>query len=302
MSVPAVSVIVPVYNRRDVIGRAVGSLLAQDFDKAVEIIVVDDGSKDGSAEVVKNMDSRLHLIRQRNRGAAAARQTGVQAARADAVAFLDSDDVALPWHLSELWAGLHRRPDVVLAFAQIADMAGTVPEYLPLNLDRDGIMPDPLVDLLLRGCLTASMNLMTYRRHALFACHRRDRILASNDYDFSLRIATRGSFAYVDRPTMHCERRSDGISHSRGALQVGFGVLAVTDAVRLSARCDDAVRDALRRRLEVVWPFASVQLIAQGYFRHSLHVGLLGMRYARWVPSLRGLWWALDHTAKAAAG
>ncbi|MBM3604657.1 MAG: glycosyltransferase [Alphaproteobacteria bacterium] len=107
------SIIIPAYNRVDQIGRAIASCLAQtcpDF----EIIVVDDGSADGTAEAVEAMeDPRIRCIRQTNAGASAARNTGGRAARGRHLAFLDSDDEFLPHKLERLRAAIQNddRPD-----------------------------------------------------------------------------------------------------------------------------------------------------------------------------------------------
>jgi len=89
----AISVIIPAFNRRDTIERAIASVLAQTWPPD-EILVVDDGSTDGTAEAVRVLgDKRIRLLRHaHNRGAAAARNTGIEAAKGDWIAFLDSDD------------------------------------------------------------------------------------------------------------------------------------------------------------------------------------------------------------------
>ena len=93
MSRPSVSVIIPAYNRREAIAGAVRSVLCQSFSD-MEVLVVDDGSTDGTVEALSVVDDpRMRLIAHpTNRGVSAARNTGLHAATGDWVAFQDSDD------------------------------------------------------------------------------------------------------------------------------------------------------------------------------------------------------------------
>src|SRR5215213_5732646 len=94
-SVPAVSVILPTYERREVVGDAIRSVLAQSFSD-FELIVVDDGSTDGTDKSLPRPDPRVRYVWQANAGVAAARNRGLELARAPIAAFIDSDDVWLP--------------------------------------------------------------------------------------------------------------------------------------------------------------------------------------------------------------
>jgi len=94
------SVVIPLFNKEKYIGRAIESVLSQRFND-FEVIVIDDGSKDGSVERVESFnDPRLRLVRQSNQGEGPARNSGVEDACGRWVAFLDADDMWMPSHLS----------------------------------------------------------------------------------------------------------------------------------------------------------------------------------------------------------
>ena len=110
---PIISVIIPVFNRSESIGRAINSLLEQDY-KDFEIVIVDDGSKDNTVEVIRAIaDPRIRLFLQpKNMGGNAARNRGIREAQAPIICFLDSDDEFLPHKLGYIGSYFRNHPDV----------------------------------------------------------------------------------------------------------------------------------------------------------------------------------------------
>jgi len=106
---PAVSIVIPTYNRAELLGRAIRSVLGQSFTD-FELLVVDDGSTDGTSGVVANFrDGRIRYIPlARNTGAGAARNAGIRVARGQFVAFQDSDDEWLPGKLAKQMSAFER--------------------------------------------------------------------------------------------------------------------------------------------------------------------------------------------------
>lgn len=109
--VPAVSVVIPLYNKGPHIARTLNSVLSQTVQD-FEVIVVDDGSTDDGAVVVRRFeDKRIRLIRQENQGVSAARNKGIDTARAEMIAFLDADDEWMATHLETLLRLRERYPE-----------------------------------------------------------------------------------------------------------------------------------------------------------------------------------------------
>ena len=105
---PEISVILPIYNVVDHVAACLASLRGQSFEN-FEVLMVDDGSTDGSANHARaaaKIDPRFHLISQENGGLSAARNTGLEAARGAYIAFVDSDDRVMPDYLMQLWQAL----------------------------------------------------------------------------------------------------------------------------------------------------------------------------------------------------
>jgi glycosyltransferase involved in cell wall biosynthesis len=116
MSQPRVSVVIPTYNRAALLARAVASALAETED-GDEIIVVDDGSTDGTAELARGFGGRVRYLPVPHGGAGAARNAGLDAAAHPLIAFLDSDDEWRPGKLARQRAVLQRWPQVRLCFS-----------------------------------------------------------------------------------------------------------------------------------------------------------------------------------------
>jgi len=113
---PAVSVVIPTFNRAVYLPASIDSVLDQSF-KDFELIVVDDGSTDNTQGVLKRYGSRLKCLYQPNGGASAARNLGVRHARAPWIAFQDSDDLSTPTRLETLIAYVREHPDCGMVFA-----------------------------------------------------------------------------------------------------------------------------------------------------------------------------------------
>jgi len=113
-----VSVVIPTYNRAEVVRASIESVLAQTH-RNIEVIVVDDGSRDHTRQVVESYGDPVRYVYQANAGVSAARNTGFVHARGEFVALLDSDDQFLPWKLEAQLRVLERHPEVGMVWTDM---------------------------------------------------------------------------------------------------------------------------------------------------------------------------------------
>lgn len=123
-----VSVILPLYNGEKYIAEALESILSQTY-RHIEIIVVNDGSRDRSDEIIKGFGSQLKYVWQENQGTAAARNRGIKIATGDFLAFLDQDDLWSPNKLTRQLAAFVCEPDLDIVF-------GHMQQFHSPDLDR----------------------------------------------------------------------------------------------------------------------------------------------------------------------
>ena len=123
---PRVSVIIPTYNRAALVCKAIDSVLEQTFSD-YEILVIDDGSTDGTESAVAGYGQRVRYFWQENRGMSAARNRGIDLARGEYLALLDSDDLWMPFKLELMVAVLDRFPASWLCLQRLRAPAGRRP-------------------------------------------------------------------------------------------------------------------------------------------------------------------------------
>jgi glycosyltransferase involved in cell wall biosynthesis len=210
-----VSAIIPAFNRRDYLPRAIDSALAQTVP-VDEILVVDDGSSDGSPELVEaRYGNRVRVVRQANSGPAGARYRGVQEAHGDWIAFLDSDDAWLPDRNRELLEAIEQVPaEVAWVFGALRVVTDggegpTLFEEHGLDLtERLQVFPDSLT--IQYPYQFPMLQASLIRRHALIELNCFSEGLRSDD-DFlaSFQIASRYKFAAIPSVVGKYFRTSD---------------------------------------------------------------------------------------------
>jgi glycosyltransferase involved in cell wall biosynthesis len=273
-----VSVVIPTYNRSDLVCEAIDSVLAQTL-QGTEIVVVDDGSTDGTGRILaERYGDQIHYVFQPNQGRSVARNRGAQATTGRYVTFLDSDDLLLP-HASETLSGmLDQEPSVGVAYADgyYCDSSGSVIE--PFSLGTPMPSGDVLETLMSTAIVVAPAAGMIRRSWLermgwpLFD----ESLRGTEDHDFWLRLAALGCpFRYVDK--IICKYRLHGGNESspnspnrarrRESLRRGLRKMLNADyfsRVSVSVR-----KGVLWRMLSLVWvdePKSQEEILCHPHF------------------------------------
>lgn len=240
--------IIPTYNRKELLVEAIRSVLDQDLPD-FEVVVVDDGSTDGSAEEAALLDPRVRVLRQANARRGRARNRGLQTANGDYVAFLDDDDRFEPWHLSQAVARLRAGAEGVSAPTALWDATtGKTRDVTPAR----SVWKDP-AEAALDGMVFPLQSLVVPAQRAIACGGFPDDISldGSEDLVFLIRLTAVCRLESVARRSVlireHGTRgmkNGDYIVESRRAatallLEEGRGGHALSDpeAVRLKAGC-----------------------------------------------------------------
>jgi GT2 family glycosyltransferase len=263
---PSVSVIIPTFDRGPVLREAIDSVLAQTY-RDFDLIVVDDGSTDGTRELVESVyggEARVRYLYQRNAGAASARNAGLDLATGQYVAFLDSDDAWKPWHLSLLVAALDAHPEAGMVWADmdvvdatghviaLSNMRGVLSAYqyfgqddlFPASwpLSELGIeIPSDLLDQrlyigdvfspMLMGNLVLTSSAVLRRDRQEQAGRFDERLPTGEDFDFFLRVCRGGPVAFADVADIRVRvGTTDRLSGTAMGLPIAKGYLQVLEA------------------------------------------------------------------------
>ncbi len=228
---PRVSVLMPVYNAERYVAQAVESVLAQTLTD-LELVVLDDGSTDRSAEILRCLaasDARVRLYRRENRGLIATRNELVGHARSEYCALLDADDLALPERLAMQLAYLETHPECVVVGSRVLliDCDGD-----PLCQWVDALSHEEVTDSLLHGRGHHLYNpAVMLRRSAVEAVGGyREGFAPAEDLDLFLRLAERGALVNLPQVLTHYRQHLASEGYARTKIQCDAAFRAVSEA------------------------------------------------------------------------
>jgi glycosyltransferase involved in cell wall biosynthesis len=221
---PAVSVVVATYNYGRFLAGAVESVLTQTF-RDLEVIVVDDGSTDGTNTVIAPFlcDRRVRYLHTEHIGQPAAKNTGIRAARGRLLAFLDADDVWLPPKLEMQIALLKENPTVGVVYSRrlLMDESGQ-----PLEYEQPALFRGRVLDAMFRNNFVCFSSALVHRRVVTHVGHFDESLPLAIDYEFWLRAASWYAFDYVDEPLVHYRTGHASLSRrTEERLRVAFAIM-----------------------------------------------------------------------------
>ncbi|WP_447964663.1 glycosyltransferase family 2 protein [Nitrospira sp. Ecomares 2.1] len=262
---PKVTVFIPAYNREKYIGDAIESILAQTFTN-FEILLIDDGSKDRTIEIMRSyQDSRVRIIRnEHNLGIPKTRNKGIEQARGEFIAMLDSDDRAFPTRLEKQVNFLDAHHD----FAQIGSWCRMMDEQgRPLKrIKRQPIYPEDVDIQLLFRCSLSNRSIMA-RTKILREYGYRNDYPRCQDYDLHVRLAQKYKLGNLPECLVYGRIHADQIT---------------SQTVELG---DEKKRAIIRHQLNVLGvPFTEEDL--------GPHLTLSRMRKSQFTPDYDYLQWA----------
>jgi glycosyltransferase involved in cell wall biosynthesis len=221
------SIVIPTFNRAEMLGDAIRSALEQDHADR-EIIVVDDGSTDQTASIVRGFGATIRYLRQENQGKAAALNLGISAIQGDVVIVLDDDDIFPQWTLAKHAAALAANPCAAFSYGRYLRFQGQAPPANDLLEDGAPVPrgdPRRLIVKLMENCFIPNP-CWAVRRPAQMSAGPYDVALArSQDYDMALRLARANEGTFIDDIVFY-QRKHEGY---RGPLHDQIFAVDTTD-------------------------------------------------------------------------
>ena len=212
-----VSVVIPTYNRADLVMRALQSVFAQ-TRPVDEVLLVDDGSTDDTEARVRNAyGDRVRYLRQSNAGVSVARNLGLREARGEYIAFLDSDDLWMPDKTRQQLQFLERHPDYGLV---LCDVERVTADGRPIDiLHRRAALPldGRIVSNVLRNPTLVPASAMIRREVYETVGGFDETLRTAEDLDFHLRVALEWPIGVVEQPLVRAIRCHGGLSSASSA-------------------------------------------------------------------------------------
>lgn len=302
-----VSAIIPTYNRAHIVCEAVDSVLAQTYSN-IEIIIVDDGSKDETLEKLRAYGDKIRLFSQKNAGPAAARNRGIAEARGELIAFLDSDDIWLPSNIERQVSLLHRAGESapccmsnILMKWNSGDRTSFDIALLKPSVE-EGLWLNPDEILATRFVLFTQASVI--RRKVLEKIGGFDlSIRFLEDFEFPLRLSLEGPWAFIETPlVVWRESATNSVSKNAAKEEICTGECLVRILQQQWGRTSDSpeVRRHIKRELDRnLWCLGAARLKEENsWFKRNVGAGLAFIQRIRRGIFVRSPWFPKMKTSR----
>ncbi|MBE6391536.1 MAG: glycosyltransferase family 2 protein [Lentisphaerae bacterium] len=271
MTMPEISVIIPVFNTGIILKDTIDSVIAQTFSD-FEVIIVDDGSTDRITIDVLNCqtDHRIRIIHQVNSGVAAARNRGISESRGKYIAFLDHDDLYLPDKLAVLKSLLDETPNAVLAYSPVIPFGEDISRFI-----KFGIVDYLTYHQLLQHNLIYSMSCVMVKKKPVERHNIRfDNVcVPCDDWDFYLQLSRFGVCRCTDVPLVKYRMFAGNQSRNLSVMyQAGLNVM-----------------QKYRRKTSVFSDISSFWAICRGFCEYHYGYAFFCIRNGKTAESMKHL-------------
>jgi len=286
-----ISAIVPVYNCARYVGKAIESIFAQTHP-ASEIIVVDDGSTDGTRDALERYKSSITYIYQKNAGEPAARNTGMRHSSGDYIAYLDADDLWMPDKLELQLQYLKTHPNCDLVYTDMMtfDDQGIIEHSVRAARGRV-YCSGKIFPQLFRETLFGSGSVLFRKEAAEKVGGFDETFLVGSDYEMWLRMARHFDFGYVDKPLLMYRQHPEMSTQKLGKIPQG-GIPWQVKVLKRTLELFPEVRrelgnSAINERLAVPYMWLGRSLMDRGDHVEARRLISGAMQYDPWNPRYR---------------
>lgn len=292
---PKVSVVIPAYNSEKYIAQTIDSVLEQTF-RDYEIIVVDDGSTDKTAAIVKGYEDKVKYFFQENWGTSVARNTGVKNAKGKYIAFLDNDDLWFPDKLSLQINIMEANSDVGMIFTdgqwfddvKIVRLSSRPTQdfgepdswkykIAKTKLDDGMILKGNFHRDFLRGNFVLNSSVLVRRKILDNVGLLDDELLINGDYDLWLRIAEQCPVIYLNKITTQWRVRQDSLSGDYDIRAFNYKRWDGLLFEKYSKRCSKENRPLVRRKGYECYKIAAWGYLNYGDFNEARRLSIKGI-------------------------
>lgn len=280
-----VSVVMPVFNGERYLEATLASVFAQTYPD-IELIVVDDGSTDRSLEILEAFGNRVVLVRQQNRGSAAARNLGIQKAKGKWIAFLDADDI---WEPEKIQRQLAQCGGFIWSYTDTVFMGGVN------NGRRDSEFTPKLhgavVDKLICGNFISTSAVLVSRQALLEVGGFDESLRSIQDWDLWVRLAGCWPVGYVDEPLVRYRVHSG--STSRGTRNTLPNHMRVIDKMFAPGSVGAGLQHLMPKAKANSYGICAQIAEEEGDYSYALYCAVWALRcqpsvWLRWEAAVKG--------------